>query len=383
MDSLRNDYSTGLFNAASPPCVTIYQRTHRHHPDNQQDPIRYRNLIRTIESSLGSRYPAAAVTSLLEPFHALAGDDRFWTHMSDGLAVLGARGFFRTYHLQRPVRDIAVAADTFHVKPLLRILQSADRYQILGLSRHAIRLFEGDRDELQEIGPARGVPVTMAEALGEDLTEPHMTVAAYGGVGPGHSFAYQGHGGKSQEVEIDTGRFFRAVDRAVIDHHSRPSGLPLILATLPEHRTLFRSVSHNPFLADRGIDVHPDALSIDELRTRAWQAIEPSYRQRVEALTDAFEGARARGLAADALADIAMAVVMGRVATLLVDADRETPGRIDEATGRIAFADLTDPQVDDVVDDLASMAIVRGAAVVVVPADRMPADTGAAAIYRF
>ena len=29
-----------------PPCVSLYQPTHRHYPDNQQDPIRYRNLLK-------------------------------------------------------------------------------------------------------------------------------------------------------------------------------------------------------------------------------------------------------------------------------------------------------------------------------------------------
>ena len=69
-----------------------------------------------------------------------------------------------------------------------------------------------------------------------------------------------GHGSKKDEVDVDADRFFRAVDRAVLEHHSRPSGLPLILAALPEHHNLFRQVSQNSFLLVDGIDIHPDAL---------------------------------------------------------------------------------------------------------------------------
>jgi len=36
-------------------------------------------------------------------------------------------------------------ADSFHTKPLLRVLQSADRYQILALNRHEAKLYEGNR----------------------------------------------------------------------------------------------------------------------------------------------------------------------------------------------------------------------------------------------
>ena len=30
---------------AEPPCLSLYQPTHRHHPDNLQDPIRFRNRM--------------------------------------------------------------------------------------------------------------------------------------------------------------------------------------------------------------------------------------------------------------------------------------------------------------------------------------------------
>jgi hypothetical protein len=51
---------------------------------------------------------------------------------------------------QRPVPELVVVADSFHVKPLMRILQSADRYQVLGLNRREIKLYQGNRDVLDE-----------------------------------------------------------------------------------------------------------------------------------------------------------------------------------------------------------------------------------------
>src|SRR5690606_32183781 len=110
--------------------------THRHHPDNDQDPIRFRNLVKALEASLRQKYAAREARPLMEPFNALAGDRDFWNHTLDGLAVLAAPGLFKVYRLQRPVAEFAVVADSFHTKPLLRVMQSADRYQILGLSRH-------------------------------------------------------------------------------------------------------------------------------------------------------------------------------------------------------------------------------------------------------
>ena len=383
MNSLANDFAEGLFDACEAPCLSLYQPTSRHRPENQQDPIRFRNLVKSLEESLRETYPAPEVQPLLEPFLALADDGEFWNHTLDGLAVLGARGIFRVYRLQRPVADLAVVAESFHTKPLLRILQSVDRYQVLGLSRQEIKLFEGNRDALDEIEPAEGVPRTITEALGEELTEPHQTVASYGGAGGSQAAMHHGHGGKEAEVEIDTERFFRAVDRGILEHHSRPSGLPLILATLPEHRQLFHQVSHNPFLIAEGIDINPDALPVDELRERAWQVVEPHYLERLAALVEEFGNARANDLGDDELAHVAKAVVAGRVATLLLEADREIPGRIDAATGDIEFDDLASPEVDDVLDDLGTLALKMGGQVVVVPTERMPTETGIAAVYRY
>jgi len=382
MDSLEKDYAAGLLEGGEPPCLSLYQPTHRRHPENQQDPVRFRNLVKSLEDSLRQTLAPQEAQPLLEPFLALADDREFWNHTLDGLAVLAARGVFRVYRLQRTVPELAVVADSLHTKPLLRILQSADRFQILGVNRKEIRLFEGSRDALDEIDLAPGVPRTLTEALGDERTEPHQTVASYGGVGGAHTPMHHGHGGKESEVDIDAERYFRAVDRAVLEQHSRPSGLPLILAALPEHHHRFRQVSHNPFLVEEGIDVHPDAVSTDELRQRAWRIFEPRYQARLDRLIEQFGSARAQGLGDDRLAEVTRAIVGGRVATLLVDADRKVPGRVDTATGDLERGDLAHPEIDDLLDDLGALTLKRGGEVVIVPAERMPTKTGIAAIYR-
>ena len=382
MDSLINDYPARLLGAQKPPCLSLYQPTYRHRPENQQDPIRFRNLVKALENSLLQKYSAREAERLLAPFRALGGDYNFWNHARDGLAVLGSPGLFRVYRLQRTVAELAIVADSFHTTPLMRIVQSADRYQVLGLSRREIKLFEGNRDALDEVELAQGVPRTITDALGEELTEPHLTVSSHG-MGAGGTPMRHGHGSKKDEVDIDTERFFRAVDRAVLEQHSRPSGLPLLLAALPEYHNLFRQVSHNPFLMAVGLDIHPDTLPADALRERAWGAVGPQYHARLAKLVEDFGEAKSRGLGADELAEVAEAAVARRVATLLIEADRQVPGRIDVATGQIEFDDLTRPDTDDLLDDLGELVLKMGGQVVLVPAERMPTRTGIAAIYRF
>ena len=175
----------------------------------------------------------------------------------------------------------------------------------------------------------------------------------------------------------------RAVDQAVAHRYAKSGGRGLILAALPEHHNLFRSVSKNPHLLKEAIDVHPDAMSLDTLRERAWQLIQPYYLDRLSGLVDGYGVATGKNQASALLDDIAKAAVEGRVATLLLEADRMVAGQIDAATGKVTSAPLDDPKVDDLLDDLGELVLKSGGDVVMVPAERMPSTTGAAATFRF
>jgi hypothetical protein len=132
-----------------------------------------------------------------------------------------------------------------------------------------------------------------------------------------------------------------------------------------------------------GLQINPDALSLEELCQQTWQQVEPLYLSRLADLVEKYQAARSQQLGSDDLVQVAQAAIAGRVATLLVEADRQVPGRIDAATGQIKMGDLSNPEIDDILDDLAEMVMRLKGEVIVVPAERMPATTGVAATYRF
>lgn len=373
-----NDIAQILDSQAS-PCLSLYLPTHRSHPDRQQDTIRFRNLVKSLEESLRKGYASRDAEALLKPFWELADDSRFWHFTGDSLAVFGSPDLFYVHRLQRPLSELAVVADTFHIKPILRILQSADRYHVLGLSRDNVSLYEGNRDALVEIELPADVMQIIADAHVDRRKERHVETWN-SNVG---SSAVAVRGGRASGViEHDTQRFFRAVDRIVDERYSRASGLPLLVAALPEHHTPFRRISRNSMLLPQGIEVNPESLSIQDLRDRAWHAIAPHYLARLAGLMETFSIARAQGLGDDDLRKVMKAATAGRIATLLIEADRQIPGRVD-ANGEIEFGDLAQPDVDDLLDDLAELTMRNSGQVVVVPAGRMPTNSGLAAIYRF
>lgn len=384
ISTLTVDSLTHLNAVDAKPCLSLYQPTHRHRPDNRQDPIRFHNLLQQLETSLRQTCSVAETRAHLAPLQALLEDPAFWNRTLDGLAVFAAPEFFRVFRLQRSVPELAIAADSFHTKPLRRLMQSVDRYQVLGLSRGKCQLFEGNRDHLDQIELAPAVPATLVDALGEELTESHQTASPQGGPGGSNGAIHHGGGGggRRDELDVDTERYFRAVDRAVLEHHSKPSGLPLILAALPEHHHLFRQVSHNPFLMEAGLSANPEGLALDELRQRVWDVAQPQHRARQLAWADSYSKAKAKGLGADNLAQVAQAAAEGRVATLLIESGRQIAGRLQGDSGRIERADLNHPQVDDLLDDLGELVEKMGGDVHTLPSALMPASSGLAATYR-
>jgi hypothetical protein len=131
------------------------------------------------------------------------------------------------------------------------------------------------------------------------------------------------------------------------------------------------------------VGLDPWSLSAARLSEEAWRKVQPIYLQRLAKLADEFQEARSKHLGSADLTDVAQAIGAGRVGLLLVEADRKVPGRFDPITGLVEFHDLAHPEIDDLLDDLAESVLKRGGEVVIVPRDRMPTRTGAAAIYRF
>lgn len=358
------------------PCLSLYQKTHRSFPQRQQDPLRFRQLVDRLQLSLEQQGWQADAAELIAPLRRLEKDSEFWNHNLDALALFASRDYFEVFRLQRGVPELAIAGERMHITPLLRIAQSADRFQILCLTRDSVRLFEGNRDAIDEIELHAQVPRTLADALGQELTDKGQSgfPQGYGRASErGSSMQLEAGGaGKQAEIDHDRDRYFREVDKAILEHHSRPSGLPLILAALPEQQPHFRNLSRNDQLLAEGIEIGQSGIDAGTLLDHAWKVLQPRYLARLEGLLQRFGSAHGKGLASDEPGEIADAAQAGRVATLLV-----------EAESQMASEDEPQTQHSQLIDELSVSTIQQGGEVIVVPRERMPSTSGAAAIYRF
>lgn len=94
-------------------------------------------------------------------------------------------------------------------------------------------------------------------------------------------------------------------------------------------------------------------------------------------------GAGRARLGVDQVNQIAKDAFDGKVGVLLLEENRIIPGRIVDRDHVSMDREGAENLIDDVLDDLAELVLCQGGDVWVMPADRMPTTTGAAAINRY
>ncbi len=378
---IANQYPHDILSDHSDPKVTLYVPTHRDTNYNEEDRIRFGNLIRMVEKKLEKTTDKDTKESMVQSLKVMKDDRTLWNQRGEGFCIFANAKAIVVHVLQNPVQEMAIVGQRFHKKPLIRDFQGLDEYQVLAVDRQSYTLYEGNRTGFREIPLSDDEPRTIQDFLGDEYTESYLAQGSYGGVSS--SAMFHGHKSKKDEVDKDIERYLRLVDQHVMKHHSNVSKKPLILFALPEYHTTFRKHSHNPYLVDEGIKQSPRGLKEEELKKLAWTIIEPRYEARIDKLKDTYHQAKQKGSADDKIHAVAKAAVTGRVDAVFIEAYREVPGRIDTDSGRLIDRAKRQEKYDDALDDLMDIVISNGGDVYVVPQEKMPTDTGVAAIYRY
>lgn len=363
------------------PHISLYQATHRSFPDKKQNQIVFKNQLRVIEDSLKQLQNFDAIETIMKPFYELKEDKEFWNHTADGIAVFATPNKCLVYNLHNPVSEFAVVANRFHIKPLIKAFQSTEEYQLLGLSRDNFTLYQGNRFEFTEIELGPDVPRTMKEALGDELSSPYLSHGSYAGAGG--PTMYHGHGDVKEEIDKDTEKYFRYVDSFIYENYSKTSKLPLILVSLAQYQTDFKRLSNNKYLLEKGISKSAESLNLEEIGKQARKIIEAINAEKIQKKIDSYNKAQAESRGSSDLKQVVQAAFEGRVDTILIQEDKIIPGKVDFSTGKIITGDINDPDLADILDDLAELVLANSGRTIILAEDEMPSTTGVAAIYRY
>ena len=379
-----NEFPHDIMSEDSEFYISIYMPTEKESGDWRQDRIRFKNLISEVESSLSENMNKREIEKVLDPLIKISEDPYFWNRLSEGLAILlnDKRAIY--YVLNRKVEEYAEVSNEFYIKPLIRNYQSYDKYHVLGLSKDEFKLYEGSRYSFEEVNLDEDIITKKEELLSDDRKGRVINFASYKGArGDGSNVSMHGHNTKQEGLERDTRKFFRYVDYTVYDHYSSIEEIPLILIALSENQGEFRSISKNKFLLDDGIDRSFDSIDVNDLNNVVWEVIEPIYLNKTEDLLDEYQSAKSEFIASRDPLEIAYGCELGRVDTLIVEADRVIPSVYDTESRKLIEGDLEDSDIGDLINQLAIMTYAQGGEVIVLPKERFPEETGVAAIFRY
>ena len=368
MAILTRDRLRSLIQAEAGPCISLYIRTHRHHPENAEDPIRLKNALKEADRLLSTRCSAAEVRELLDPVAALPQLDA-WRHQGDGLGILRSKEVFEQFRLPIPVSELVVVADSFHVRPLIRSLHANERYFLVAISQKSVALYQGSMNTLTRM-EVPGLPEGLAEFADERGRQPVVSGhgSARGLGGPG----VHAGGASPPSTEAELLPYFREIDRALQQALPKDDA-PVILAGVQYYLPIYRRISRLKHLADEIVAGSPDAMTLDELQSRAWIVAEKVLAQYQAKAIEQFHRAASQGRTSDDVEAIVRRAHRGQVRRLFLADGHRIWGRFDASTGRLHRVDAQqDGRDDDVLDDVAEAVLAQGGEVLTLPRNRMP-----------
>ena len=388
MENLTLDQIKGLAQQTQSPSISIFLPTHRAGPDTQQDPIRFKNLIREAELSLLEKgMGPREVRALLQPAQALS-DQYFWEHQRDGLAVFIAPDDFHYYHLPFRVEEMLIIARSYYVKPVLPLFTNNGHYYILAISQNEVRLFEGTRHTVGQIDLPEGTPENLEEALKFDDLEKQLQFhsstsprTAQGGI---RASVYHGHGPGDEEQKLRIERYLNLVDSGLKEIF-REQHAPLVLAGVDYMLPIYRNVSEYANIMQEGIIGSPEHLRPEELQEQAWTIVEPYFSQEMEKVIEQYQQLVASDRATDSIEAVVAAAFYGRVDKLLLAVDTQVWGIFNPETGEVVHYQSGQSQEDDLalLDFAAMQTLQKDGSVYALSQEEMPTDSPIAAVLRY
>ncbi|PVH26751.1 baeRF3 domain-containing protein [Sphingobacterium corticibacter] len=355
------------------PCISLYMTTHKVHPDSAADSISFKNLYKkTLLYIQDQKLPKHE--ALLKPLEKLIADKNFWDNGTHGLAIFASAKETKIIRLPETVQEISCVANAFCIKPLFKMYNENQSYYLLALGLDTVKLYAGDRHHITELDIDGKLPQSMKEALGDQLTDNHFHASVVEGAG------LHGYMEKSQEEDIDMDRFFRQIDRVILEHFDIPAKTPLLLAALPEHHTHFARISKNINLGPVHIPVNPHSLSRTEILRKVQEVMDSALAKRKEELLDKQQLAAQENLSSTEITDIVRDAIDGKVDVLCIENGKGIKGSIDLEQRAI---DENQTNNTDVINELVRTVFNFGGDVVVLEEADMPTNDGVFTINRY
>ena len=323
------------------PAISLLIPTHRTSPENNQDPIRVKNLVTEAKNRLSQEFSRREVDPLLSNIDEVVSQIDY-PRVLDGLALFANQQGAHAFVLPFQPRERVAIDETFATRDLVMALHHLQRYWVLVLSEKPTRLYEGAGE-------------TLIEAREEGFPLVHS--------GPGGETALPGGYGISRSAARDEHhrQFFRQVDKA-FGRIFADDPLPLVVVGVDRYLAFFQEISqYTQHLVATLKGSHGDT-SPHELAQLVWPLMrEYQDQQRQQTLEELAVAVSAQKYVST-VGEVWRLANEGRGRILVVEEDFHYPARVDESGMQVSPAsDATAPGViDDLVDEIIEVVLAKG-----------------------
>ncbi len=298
-------------------CISLYVQTSPSGRDATNGHLELKCLLSKVDEHLraeGRRWDEIA--DVLGRALALVDNPEFWKHQREGLAIFMTKGLFRMFKLPIRVPTLEVVAKTFHVTPLLQLLEEEDEtFYVLSLSDTRVRLFKATKNSFDEMS-IKGIPLTISEAFDDDRSSqnPHQqanrTINGRTNIGILQENSVSDLG--QVQNQADYRRLYKKVD-AAIQNSIGQNPLPMVLAGNAYLLLIYRKMNTYANLVIAEVHGAPDRKPEIELHRAAWEVAAKHFAPANKSAKESFQYALAKGAASYNPNEITKAATEGRI----------------------------------------------------------------------
>lgn len=305
------------------PRISLFMPTHRRPPNNEGDPIRFKNLVTEAEKQLQEQFPRRTWEEAIRNLRALHEDDpTFLQRTRDGIAVLASGDQLAVFHLLYQPEPAVFVTKSFHILSLLGYFESYDECFLAEIGTDRVRLYVANRYGFEPYFPEN--LVTRFHDLFDDFDkDADLNFGTYGGAGgaTGAGSMYHGHRTRSEMAEKDRDKYFKYLDEAFTELH-KTEKRPVLLAGTSETLGHFHKLVKGKFYLAETINQPLDSLEDQEIQERIREAMDPMFQDALEKIQNRLRRAESDGRIETRVDKIEAMAKEGRVDELIVDQSR-------------------------------------------------------------
>lgn len=386
MEALNFESVTNLMNQTHEHSISVFMPTFRKGSEGEQNLIRYKNLLRSVEKRLHEeKWDANNINEYLFKARKLLEDTNFWNYQLDGLAIFISPGEFDYLKLPSSVEEKIYFGNHFHFKPVLPFLNGEQVFYMISLDLKKTRLYKCTHYSIYEVDLGKAI-VSFDDF--QKFSVPQESLQNRQGAASANTqhrdSTFHGHGSDISESarKKDIIEFFRLVDKGV-KAKIKDTNKVMIAVGIEYLIPLYREANSYPNLADEVINKNPQIFTLDELLKEGYSIVEKQKEKKVEGALKIFGNLLNYEKASYDVEEVIKAAHSNRILHLFVNFDEEVWGKFNPEKFEVELHKDKQDGDSDLISTAVQQTIFHNGFVYPLTREKMPNHRPIAAVFRY